>query len=72
MQQPVFPYSDTVAAESAELSIANCALVFHGLLEIQFLLGLIVRCLADAVELCVLLALFGARRRDHLLLLGLG
>lgn len=35
-------------------------------------LGLVVRRLADAVELGVLLSLLGARRQDHLLLLGLG
>lgn len=35
------------------------------------ILGLIVGRLADAVELDVLLALLGARCRDHFLLLGL-
>lgn len=40
--------------------------------ESIIILGLVVRRLADAVELGVLLALPGACRRDHLLLLGLG
>lgn len=40
--------------------------------ESFIVLGLVIGRLADAVELGVLLALLGARRRDHLLLLGLG